>query len=605
MKIAISFSIIAVAICLLATSCASAEQIQLSIKYKDGQDTTYTERLHMKGGHAQLVIDTLRLKEMKEVKVSPVRGHVKAGKEGYYVTGSSMQVKFLPPEYDSHLNAVEFPLPLSMTKTGNQLLMGINKGMKWECRQRVTYTKGNYDFSTIYDLKDIDAYEPLTIDYYLLKGKEANYSAAARKYRHLRIQEGALRPLREKTQERTCLKYIVDAPEIRIRMGWKPVPTPVLEQTLENEPAMITAVTFDRVKDIVDSLYAAGVKRAQLCLVGWNVKGHDGRFPEVFPVEPQLGGEEKLRECITYAQSKGYQIVGHSNRTDIFHIASGDDYSDYSKNAQGKLIKKWKISGGQMYDLCYKIAYEKYFKRDEPKIRQLGFKGVEFIDVLSIVNPHDCYDPTHPVNKREAEQYALRMLQEASQLFGGIQSEGAIDFTSPCLDYALYTSMNMDYPYKMDKTGKKRSQPLADAFLPVWNIVYHGSILSTPGSQAVNYTIKPSHERLKMLEFCSRPIFYFYSAYRNKGANWMGEQDLHCADGKELHQAVQAIKEGYDEYQKYAYLQYETMDHHEEVAPGITVTSFSNGHQIVVNYTSLPYTYQQTIIPPYNWQLVK
>ena len=143
MKIAISFSIIAVAICLLATSCASAEQIQLSIKYKEGQDTTYTERLHMKGGHAQLVIDTLRLKEMKEVKVSPVRGHVKAGKEGYYVTGSSMQVKFLPREYDSHLNAVEFPLPLSMTKTGNQLLMGINKGMKWECRQRVTYTKGN------------------------------------------------------------------------------------------------------------------------------------------------------------------------------------------------------------------------------------------------------------------------------------------------------------------------------------------------------------------------------------------------------------------------------------------------------------------------------
>ena len=111
MKIAISFSIIAVAICLLATSCASAEQIQLSIKYKDGHDTTYTERLHMKGGHAQLVIDTLRLKEMKEVKVSPVRGHVKAGKEGYYVTGSSMQVKFLPREYDSHLSAVELRLP--------------------------------------------------------------------------------------------------------------------------------------------------------------------------------------------------------------------------------------------------------------------------------------------------------------------------------------------------------------------------------------------------------------------------------------------------------------------------------------------------------------
>jgi hypothetical protein len=44
-------------------------------------------------------------------------------------------------------------------------------------------------------------------------------------------------------------------------------------------------------------------KRAQLCLVGWNQKGHDGRWPQIFPVEEALGGEEKLRRLIRKARA--------------------------------------------------------------------------------------------------------------------------------------------------------------------------------------------------------------------------------------------------------------------------------------------------------------
>ena len=50
--------------------------------------------------------------------------------------------------------------------------------------------------------------------------------------------------------------------------------------------------------DILDEVKRQGVERAEVCLVGWNQKGHDGRFPELFPVEEQLGGEDKLRKLI-------------------------------------------------------------------------------------------------------------------------------------------------------------------------------------------------------------------------------------------------------------------------------------------------------------------
>ena len=42
-----------------------------------------------------------------------------------------------------------------------------------------------------------------------------------------------------------------------------------------------------------------GIDKAEFCLVGWNVSGHDGRFPQLSPVEERLGGEKKLRKFTT------------------------------------------------------------------------------------------------------------------------------------------------------------------------------------------------------------------------------------------------------------------------------------------------------------------
>ena len=52
----------------------------------------------------------------------------------------------------------------------------------------------------------------------------------------------------------SAAKYVVENPEVRIRQCWKPVPTPVLDQTPENEPKLRVKVTFERVKDIVDEM---------------------------------------------------------------------------------------------------------------------------------------------------------------------------------------------------------------------------------------------------------------------------------------------------------------------------------------------------------------
>ena len=176
------------------------------------------------------------------------------------------------------------------------------------------------------------------------------------KYREYLLATGQMpKPVRERIGKNEHLSYASVSPEIRIRLAWKPVPTPELHQTLENEPKMTVAVTFDQVKEIVDELKRQGVDKAQLCLVGWNVKGHDGRFPDHFPVEEELGGEAKLRECIKYTQDNGYKIVAHTCRTDIYEISKDwNNGYDAARKADGSLVERYAIGGGQSAG-CYGV----------------------------------------------------------------------------------------------------------------------------------------------------------------------------------------------------------------------------------------------------------
>jgi hypothetical protein len=360
---------------------------------------------------------------------------------------------------------------------------------------------------------------------------------------------------------------------------------------------MHVAITFDGVMQIADELKRQGVEKAQLCLVGWNVKGHDGRFPDHFPVEAELGGEEKLRECVKYVQSLGYKIVAHTCRTDIYEISKDwNNGYDAARKADGSLVERYAIGGGMMYDICYKQSYEKYYKEEEPRLADIGFRGLEYIDVLSVIYPHECHNPEHPVNRKEAAEYANKMLGDLRPMFGGSQSEGGAYYVAKSLDYALYASMRMNRMQKYE---------IVDEYVPVWHIVFNGYILNNAAAQTVNYPLKKAESALKVREYASRPIFYFYSAYRATGSNWMGETDLLFANKKDLERSVSIIKQGYDEFQTLQFLQYEHLDDHFEVAKGVKCSIYSDGTRVVTNYNKEPYTFEGKEIAPESYIVVK
>ncbi|MBR0300568.1 MAG: hypothetical protein IJQ93_09665 [Bacteroidales bacterium] len=592
--------IILFALASFLVSCAVSPVVEIRLTDRTGQDTVVTIKLKCTSSGVLCGKDCYRLELQQEdlaetafLKIIPEFGKASEGDDGFFLNAEGLMSKFSPRTQECSYRTEYNDVGIAGYKCGKECWVGVLKSLDLECRETIFYSGGKYEFSLDYDIGDCGVYEPLIVDFYPLKGKNASYSGMARLFRKYLLSSGKMpAPIRERVKTDSCLAYAVEAPEIRVRQAWKPAPSPIPHQTIDNEPPLHVALTFRQVGDIVAEFERQGIDKAEFCLVGWKLRGHDGRDPDIFPVEEALGGESELRKLICNSRDKGYQIVGHTNHTDIYSISKEwNDGAPVCKNADGSLQRKWRYSGGLMYNLCYAPSYE-FYLRDEPKVAELGFHGLEFVDVMALVTPHECYDPAHPLNRRQAAEYANRMLDGLRGMFGGSQSEGCHYFAARSVDFAMYSSMKMDFP---------RKKEIIDSYVPLWQIVFHGYILSNPASETVNYNIKSPEFKLRFIEAGGRPLYYFYSKFMSNGNNWMGDKDLSYESPEDLQNSVKVIKDGYEEYRKLSHLQYETLDDHCEIAPGVTRSIFSDGTQIVCNYTGTPFVVNGQIIGAENY----
>eukprot|EP00831_Metopus_contortus_P083132 TRINITY_DN9140_c0_g1_i5.p1 TRINITY_DN9140_c0_g1~~TRINITY_DN9140_c0_g1_i5.p1 ORF type:complete len:351 (-),score=56.78 TRINITY_DN9140_c0_g1_i5:305-1357(-) len=153
--------------------------------------------------------------------------------------------------------------------------------------------------------------------------KELNGSwpEMAKFYRsYVRERRGIL-TLEQKLKDNPTLRYSAQALTVRMRMCVKQMPTPVPEQTPETQPPMTVFLSFGMVENIIREFQRQQVEPCEFNLVGWNYGGHDGAFPQLFPVEERIGGEEGLKRLIDTAQKAGYPISLHDNYFDGYTLA--------------------------------------------------------------------------------------------------------------------------------------------------------------------------------------------------------------------------------------------------------------------------------------------
>ncbi len=533
------------------------------------------------------------------VSVLPEFARATRGEPGYYVTPDGYLGSFRLTNATCMVGGPSVFygrnfMPIFGMKNPRATFVGIVATMRFEYDLHVQAKNGVYTIAPRFHVAGFVPPDDLTIHYVLLTGKDADYAGMARAYRNYQLAREVCKPIKERMKTNPELARAAKSIEVRIRQGWKPAPSPVLEQTLATEPPMKVAVTFDRVGDILDAFDRAGIRNAEICLVGWNQKGHDGRWPQIFPVEESLGGEAKLRALIKKAQRMGFQIVGHTNSSDGYSIAECWNPDLPVKKPDGKPFSNAVWSGGQMYALCPQRAFERFYPQDIRKVAGLGFRGLHYIDVITILQPPRCFDADHPCTPKESAYWFDRILQSCKDNIGGVASEGAFDFACGNLDYVLYVYFN-------GLTGK--ASPMHDRLIPIWQLVYNGIILNNPFTETMNAATKDQRTQTKLAEFNGRASFYFYSRFKADNKNWMGSSDLTCATDEELAQSVAFVKKGYDAFSALADLQLEFMEQHEQIAPDVFRTAFSNGAEIISNYRAEVFPYKGKAVAPQGYLL--
>ena len=503
--------------------------------------------------------------------------------EGYAVVprgtkeGGTMLCRF-NQKPDCEYIADSNTMPIFGFKTSEKTVFAVVSGLTFEYKIVVGVKNNQYYIYPRFYLNGKNLYEDIRVDYYLLP-KGSDYNDMAALYRKMKN----VTPLSQRVTTSPELKYAAESLELRIRLAWKPVPTPVKCQTEENEPAVVVGCTLERVKDILDKLKAKGVDKVEVCLVGIETKGHDGRWPQLLPIEETIGGQKQLEEICKYGQSLGYQMTVHTNSTEMYQISNDWDENalvvmedgDYSKD---EIL--W--GGGQPFHICTKCTIP-YTERNLTDIEKMGFRGVHYIDVLSNFPPRNCYSKDHPMTARESAQLICGIAETTREKFGGFASEGGFDFLADGLDYVLYTSYNL--------YGEQH--PICDETIPFWQLVFHGSILYNPSTETVNFGVKDETSHLKYIEYGGRPLGYFNSKYvdevEGSCGNWMGQEDLLCDTEEHLDEAINVLSDMYQEYVRLRRLQTEYMLKHEKLAADVYRVTYSDGTQITVDYNKNTY----------------
>ncbi len=501
----------------------------------------------------------------------------KKGEEGWYVLADGSFIEFTQ---DKGAHSCLRRMPLMGFKTPRGSAAVVIKGLDLEADTAAESVNGNYALFPRFKIQDIhfDPYEDIVIDYYKLDGEDATYAGVGRVYRDYQLSRGEVRPLVERVKGNKTLKRAAESIYVRVKFSTR-VRRGVHHSKWADIP-MTVQYTFEEGRQALDRIKKAGMDDVEFCFVGWQKGGHDGPYPDLFPIPEELGGEKGMIETINFGKKLGFQMTLHGNNHDAVQSASRYNKWDVAWDVKGNEYKYTMLPGGQVYFTCFQIVNDRWVDEDIEGIKRLGIDGVMHVDVTTARKPTTCNNPLHPNNRKQMADWQRKVSQKYIDAFGGFSSECGVDHIAGVTDYALYIVW---------EGGDARNPKFVKTMVPLWQVVYHGIILSggpfyatidasyphdtekfSDSYKSFNYLGSNENRYLKMIEFGGRPSFY-YIDYKSKDYSPM--------------------KRAYDDYMKLRHLQYFFMEDHREIAKDVFLVKYSNGEEMVCNYRETPFEY--------------
>lgn len=254
----------AIAVFLASVSGVFAYDAEVEIRYADGSRDVRCEPLpERENGIFVWRQDRTSLKSgVKSIRILPVFAKAAVGEKGYYLEPGGRCGLFKPHRslFGRRVGAKSMKMPVYGMKTSRAAFVAIATGMAYHASIDVRVTNGTYEVAFRFDEDMDNLYEDPAVEFRLLADPDAGYNEMAHAYRDFQIARKAFRPLRERAVKRPELAYAVRCPEVRIRLAWKPVPSPVPRQTAATEPPVKCVVPFTRVTELARRMKTAGIQ---------------------------------------------------------------------------------------------------------------------------------------------------------------------------------------------------------------------------------------------------------------------------------------------------------------------------------------------------------
>ena len=507
--------------------------------------------------------------------------------------GEYMLPGFTEPEWPPYV--MNMLMAGEITSTGSRLMIIDDCRHDSGFRLRTNYGKDHqYQLDPVFILRR-DPADPLPEDSPAVLCCEVNGGLVqmAVAYRAYIMKKLNISPLKAKFASSEALRQSAESLMIRLRMATKPVPAPVDNQTTENQPEVRKLMDFDDAVRLAEECARQGIENIDFTFVGWNYGGHDGAFPQIFPVEEKLGGQAAMERAIKRIKELGYKVGIHDNFIDSYTLADNLDCSDWAVDSRGEVLKGEIWGGGRAHLLCPKQSLDRYLPEHFTGLETFGFNGAYYVDVLSLLCLYPCASPKHPVSHKEAMRYWKKILLKQREFSGVAMSEGIREWALPELDRA-YAASNRPDPHV--------ELPFADKTVPLVPIIFHGLVIYNSCRMTIN-AMPGDKLYLENIAFGGLPLLYFYQRFQgNSSIINRGCEDLKITTNEKLREDVSRIKRISEDLKQLASLQTEFITNYERSKEGLSCISYGNGKKLYVNHTEIKLAADDgTIIPDRNF----
>ena len=223
-------------------------------------------------------------------------------------------------------------------------------------------------------------------------------------------------------------------------------------------------VTFDQAAGLIHRIRRLTDGAPQVAyLVGWQHRGHDTGYPDVFTVNPRLGGLDGLKKAAVRAAADNAILSFHDNYDDAYTNSPSWNPGLVARSPDGGLMKGGIWAGGQAYVQSFSApAVEVARERVRRTLAMLPVRSSYHIDVLSAQTVLHDFNPASPASGAQSLQGKIAIVREFNRHGVDVTSEA---FSAPFIG-VIGHAWHLVNDHATLFTGERR--------IPFTPFVYHG-----------------------------------------------------------------------------------------------------------------------------------